>query len=600
MTHSAAMSAGELDTGDPAAAEMADPAAPDTPERPDPAAPEGRATPQATATVAVRWLGWLLPVALFAWYFEWRLLDIGRVFPLMRGDWSMFIAAPNFVRDGPWFSIPIGEVPGYLAPVGTSLGQTDAMPVLYPVYRALSIVMPHRPFQLIGWELLGSMVATFGIVRRFARGEARAAGVDPLRAELLAAAAGVMLVAQPFYLVRSGHPSLFQMWVLPWALIVAVRVVEARRDGTPPPSAWVVVAPVAVAAALTPYLGLMVLAVIAVPLLATTAGHVRDTASQVSLAVAGFGAVSFVLGFVGAGGRSSSDGFGLYMADAALLVDGGRLSRVWPNTPPDLTYEGYGFIGSALLLTAVAVAASVLVARLRGRDGDHPGRASATWPVWLAVGALMLWALMPVVRVFDRAVLDLNDELDPFARLTASLRANGRFAWPLLWLIGVLTVRVVVRQRRTVVHVAFALAAVLQVGDAVRTHVPTAADQYGPAMAVVREAKATGITRLEFQPPNVWTDCPAWEWGPFETIAQLVTAAGVEGLAVNSGSTARGNDAFRTEICERQRADYLAGRLAGDVLYVIPYGTEPVSDALTCRPTDAAATVCRLAPGTAP
>ena len=64
------------------------------------------------------------------------------------GDWSTYIAAPNFVRDGPWLSFPIGRIPGYMAPVGTWLGQVDSFPILYPLYRALSLAMPHRPFQL--------------------------------------------------------------------------------------------------------------------------------------------------------------------------------------------------------------------------------------------------------------------------------------------------------------------------------------------------------------------------------------------------------------------------------------------------------------------
>ena len=546
--------------------------------------------------VLVRWIGWLLPVALFAYFFDLAMLDFTRVFPLMRGDWALYIAAPSFVRDSPWLSFPIGRLPGYMAPVGTWLGQTDSFPILYPVYRVLSIAMPHRPFQLIGWELLGSMMATFGIVRRYLRSEALSVASDALRAELIATAGAVILLTQPYYLVRAGHPALFQMWVIPWALVVTSRILDQRREGESQLSVVAFLAPIGAATALNPYLALMVLPSMCIPIVVTARNHLRDSAIRLGGAVAVFLIGSFALGYMGTGGRSRSEGFGLYMADAALLVDGGNLSRIWPNTPPNLTYEGFGFPGTPLLIIALSAAATLGFRRVRGQGSE---KGPWLWPMWLGVGLTLVWAMLPVIRVFDRAVLDLNDELSPFDDLTAAVRSNGRLAWPFLWAVGLFGVRWLARQRRAVAHLALAAAAVLQVADAVPSTIPQAEDRYGPAMAIVRDAVATGIRRVEFQPPNVWTDCPAEEWGPFENIAQLATAAAVEGLAVNSGYPARGNDEFHRRICEDQRESYLAGNLEHDVLYVIPPGTDPISAELVCRPTDLAATVCRLPQPTA-
>jgi hypothetical protein len=571
-----------------------DVAAPDVTEPP---ATDRRSRGRLSPERIVRYLGWFVPVGLFGYFFGFALLNITRVFPLLRGDWASYIAAPNFVRDGPWLSFPIGRIPGYMAPVGTWLGQVDAMPALYPVYRVLSIAMPHRPFQLIGWELLGSMVATFGIVRAYLRREALTASANALRAELVATAGAVALLAQPYYLVRAGHAALFQMWVIPWALIVSLRMIEDRRGGDNRVTVWAFLAPVAAAAALNPYLALMVLPVLCTPLLCVTSReHIRDTAIRIAAAAGVFLGVSLLFGYIGTGGRSASNGFGLYMADAGLLVDGGGQSKVWPNTPPNLTLEGFGFPGTALLVLAAVVGLATFVNRLR--RGAVAGNARL-WPIWLAVGLTLLWAMLPVIRLFDRPVLDLNEALAPFDSVTSSVRSNGRFAWPFVWLVSLLTVRHLARNPRALAHVAVALAAVIQVADAVRPGIPEAEDKYGPAMAIVREAVAEGVTRIEFQPPNVWTDCPAHEWGPLENIAQLVVAGAVEGLAVNSGYPSRGDDRLLHEICEGQRNAYLAGHLEPDVLYVIPPGVEPVSSDLRCRPTDLAATICRLAHPTA-
>jgi hypothetical protein len=544
-----------------------------------------------SADVAVRWLGWLIPVGLFGWFLDFRLLDITRVFPLLRGDWATYIAAPNFVRDGPWLSFPIGRIPGYMAPVGTWLGQVDSFPILYPLYRALSLAMPHRPFQLIGWELLASMVLTFGVVRRYLRIETLDVLDDKLRAEIVATAGAVVLLAQPYYLVHIGHPALFQMWVIPWGLIVSTRLLDERRGGDVTVTTWAFLAPIVVAAVLNPYLLLMLLPAMFVPLVATARDHLRESVVLLVSALALGVGVSLALGYIGTGGRAESDGFGLYTADAGLLFDAGTLSRTWPNLPPNLTYEGFGFPGTALLLLALTVAVVVLVRRLRGQPSEHR---TWMWPLWVGVGLSMLVAMMPVIRLFDHSILDLNHELSRFSRLTASVRTNGRFAWPLLWVIGLVTVRYLARQTRALAHGLLVVAALVQVADLVHPTFPTAVNQYGPAMAIVREAVATGITRVEFEPPNIWTDCPAYEFGPFESIAQLAVASAVEGLAVNSGYASRGSDEFLHQICEQQRAAYLAGHLEPDVLYVLPPGVEPVSSELKCRPTDLNVTVCRL------
>jgi hypothetical protein len=543
------------------------------------------------ADVAVRWLGWLVPVALFGWLFHFRLLDITRVFPLLRGDWAMFIAAPNFVRDGPWLTFPIGRIPGFMAPVGTWLGQTDSWPILYPLYRALSVVMPHRPFQLIGWQLLFSMLMTFGVVRRYLRIETAEVIANRLRAEVVATTGAVILLMQPYYLLRIGHSALFQMWVIPWALIVTTRLLEQRHGADVKVTTFAFVAPLTAAAALNPYLALMLLPVMCVPLMATARDHLRESVIRLGAALVTVFGVLLTLGYIGTGGRAQSDGFGLYTADAGLLFDAGSLSRTWPNLPPDLTYEGNGFPGTALLLLVIAVATTIMARRIRNPDSEH---STFMWPLWVGVGLSMLWAMMPVIQIFDRELFDLTGVLSHFPGVTASVRSNGRFAWPLLWLIALLTVRYLARQPRVLSHAVLVIAAVVQVVDAVPPKYPTAEDQYGPAMAIVREAVATGIRRIEFQPPNVWSDCPAWEWGPFENIAQLVVAGAVEGLEVNSGYAARGDDRLLLKICDDQRTAYLAGRLKPDVLYVLPPGAEPISSELLCRPTDLMAIVCRL------
>ena len=87
---------------------------------------------------------------------------------MMVGDWSTYILAPNFLRHAPVLSFPLGSVPHYLSPVGSSLGNSDAAPYLLPVYRALLPVFGARPFQLVGLLLLCGYLGTYSVVQRYA------------------------------------------------------------------------------------------------------------------------------------------------------------------------------------------------------------------------------------------------------------------------------------------------------------------------------------------------------------------------------------------------------------------------------------------------
>src|SRR4051794_9143846 len=82
---------------------------------------------------------------------SWAIVDLlvptfvflGRVGPwmlnarnapqMMTNDWVTYIVAPNYLRSAPVLSLPIGRVPDYIAPVGSSLGLSDAVPVLTPI-----------------------------------------------------------------------------------------------------------------------------------------------------------------------------------------------------------------------------------------------------------------------------------------------------------------------------------------------------------------------------------------------------------------------------------------------------------------------------------
>lgn len=197
-----------------------------------------------------------VPVAVYLVRIGRWPLDLLNAPRLLSLDWTTYIAAPNFLRTAPILTMPIGEIPDYLAPAGASLGLADASPMLMPLYRVLNAIFPDQPTQLLGWILLFSYVATYLWSVRFLRRAARSVGNDGWPTEVGARLAGVMMLVLPFFAARIVHISLTHQWVIIAAAYFAV--FEPRPD---PRTDRKIALLTVVAAALHPYLVPQVLVV---------------------------------------------------------------------------------------------------------------------------------------------------------------------------------------------------------------------------------------------------------------------------------------------------------------------------------------------------
>ena len=91
-----------------------------------------------------------MPTAIYCWRVgAWTLNPLAAP-RMLFSDYVTYVVAPSYLRTAPVLSIPIGRLPGYIAPVGSSLGLSDASPILMPVYRLANAISPERPVQLIG------------------------------------------------------------------------------------------------------------------------------------------------------------------------------------------------------------------------------------------------------------------------------------------------------------------------------------------------------------------------------------------------------------------------------------------------------------------
>ncbi|MEZ5289482.1 MAG: DUF6311 domain-containing protein [Vicinamibacterales bacterium] len=490
----------------------------------------------------------------FAWVAGPRLLDPADVDWLMKGDWVPHYFGWHFFRHEPW-GWPPGVVRGYYAPLGTSVGLTDSIPLAAYLLKPLDALLPFW-FQYLGPWLLLCFALQGALVARLIGRASPSPWVQIL--------GGMLAVLLPTLLVRVGHAALCAHWLVLWALLIATDRSERRLLWW----RWSTIG--LVAGMVQPYLAAMVLA-----LLGATAvgGNDAPVGRRVTALASGTGAMLagwwlsglFILG----GDRSLSEGgLGYFSMNLLSFVNPSGWSRWMPDLPfasPGQTYEGFHYLGLGVL--ALAVVAVVLAVATRGR-GDGPA-ASTPSPLVLGVClAMAAFALSPTVTLGSRVIVDLNG---PWSAPLAMFRSSGRFVWPLTYVGLVWAVVTVARRlppRPAVAVLAGAVA--LQFADLHAAHVQRHDSARDPAFhdwtrrftSDRWNAIAPEYADLVLVPPPQCGASPI----PYEPAVRL---AATYGLTVNAGVVARADTAARARYCADADADIDAVRLRDDALYVV-------------------------------
>jgi hypothetical protein len=527
-------------------------------------------------------------VALFSRFHRLEYLDPTAAPRMMvGGDWTTYLVSPNFLRSADPLTWPIGRIPDYVAPEGTMLGQTDTVPILTPLYRLLIAFSPDSPIQLVGPLILTAYVVTFLMTARFVH---RLTTHRPgWQRELMAIAFATLVTVAPFWNLQYVHPALMQQWLLVWAAIIALRRC-IDGDGEPLSDRALLLAglgPVILAAAVQPYLVPMVALITIGPDLAAVRSRPKVVLTKWLAAVAAVGAVSVALGFISPGSRLGSTGFGNYASDLLAVFDPDAQSRIVPDIPtrPDsiggYAYPGLG--GLMFLVVAAAVAAWSRRARALAAKSPPPTEGGATVVrfrtgaaagLMLTTAAATAFAVAPVLRIGGRTLVDLSAVANRASSLTAVFRVNGRFIWVLVWLALLCGAVVLCRSRAfTVALILTTASAAVQIGDVIPWTPllrPNESVEYADAAARLGDLRASGIESIQFQPPVVIPGCDSGQFGDFTYLGDVILAASVQQLAVNSGYTSRALPAYEQAICIDQAAAFTDRQYDTTVLYVVP------------------------------
>jgi hypothetical protein len=341
-----------------------------------------------------------------AWFFWVGLGEAASPFHLrwsFNEDWSTGTMGFLLYRNAPW-RFPLGFIPNYVEPAGTTIGYTDGIPALAPLAKLLSPLLPLN-FQYIGpvWCLSYGLLALVGeriVARRSA---------DPVQRVL----GGTLFVLSPVLAARSGHPTLCAMFLPVLALHLATlrtaTFASARRRFL------ALLALAAFVAGNHPYLAVMT----GTLLVAAAASHVivdkvvpaRWVPVWLGAPVAVLVFFFWVYGFIGFQEmEKTADGFGDFSMDLLALVNPVDRSRFFRGLPQQgRQIEGLAYLGSGVFLLLTA---RLLLAFRRRRPRQVLRRVGAALrthgPLLVALGGLTFFALSWAVRARGIPVLNLD------------------------------------------------------------------------------------------------------------------------------------------------------------------------------------------------
>lgn len=457
---------------------------------------------------------------------------------------------------------PLGSNPDNGGNIANSLLFTDSLPAFAVLAKlTFAVVGIDGPTQIIGLSLLTCLMVQSSL------GHALVRVMGGGRVTALLGACFVVLA--PALLVRWNIASLFWQWIVLAALLLALSRVPWRART----ALWAGLA--FFATGISPYYALMVVTVGAVDSLVR--GGLVGKWHQALVGVASAG-IAFYVGLHTWGAFSIQTGsaaaapeqLGLYSANVLSLLDSGGLSYFVRDLPGG-SGEGFNYLGLGVLVLLLMAATAWFQrgGRLRRPDGGWvaAARARPAVPVlMISVAVLAVTSTLPKVSVGGAsAVLPLPP---PAMEVLAIFRANGRFHWPLMYLlvvVAVLAASAVVRRGVWVVGLALALQLVDLQGAFrnVSKDVGTAAEAQVQYQEILRpilsdpEVEALEVVPAFPYPPDI----------PWREIGLAAYEADLPLTTV--GYLNRYDTAALIEIRDAGLADVQAGRLRSDTVYIV-------------------------------
>jgi len=482
------------------------------------------------------------------------------------GDSAQHYYGWEFFRRSPLLQFPLGESPGFGVGYASSVVYTDSIPLLAIPLKYLTFWFD-ADFQYFGVWLLFCYVAQHFVALRLLR---------RLGSSIFVASVGAtFFVIAPLFLFRQtilgyGHMALVGHFLLLTAFLLAIN--GSHRT-------WQWVALLATSVLVQFYLFVMVALVwafVMVRLITSRTGKGRQIVIDIGVTVGVVVLVMWSAGYFSAG-NSAEEGFGIFRADLATFLDPEtftttKWSSIVPNQPVvpnnvDGTFEGFAFLGTGILLASLWAVVSLVSWRrpLWTPSPDTHSHFSRLFPV--AILCFVFSLSNNITFRVERFLIPLPGSLE---WLGNTLRASGRFVWPLAY---VLMLYVIVNVSRTlpprVSAVIIVLLLAVQVIDSrialreTRERFDDPSYEESILQSIDWQRLAKGRSRLIIDPPQY----KGFVWQDFAEFALR------EDMTTNASYLSRVDYQRLYESEVRTRNSLLTRQLSPDTLYVVMRGS---------------------------
>ena len=406
----------------------------------------------------------VLPFSLLAWFLAVpiRTLNFGRLDWLQTNDPATHYLGWAFFRLEPLFQFPFGKTSFYGNGYNSSFFMTDSIPLVGVPLKFLSNLLPQH-FQYLGiWILLCFILQAYYGTRLVCH------FVVNKTSQFLVS---LLIIFSPIFYYRLVHQDQGHIQLTSHFLILAAFVYYLELE--PDNHKWIFLVPASFL--IQTYIALMILVIF----LASYANVYWKNWKQVDLSVAmRFLRVPIVtlivlytVGFFATSQNAmAAGGYGIYKTDLLGLIDpktnisAKSISFSWffPDFNTSVgTDEGFSYLGFGVIVLVCIAVAILIKSRFAGIKISR-----STSILFLATLLLAIFSLSNIVEFAGNRLFTFGMPEKAFNTFSY-FRCSGRFIWPMVYLVVLISAKVVESKIKstTLLCGIFALCVVVQITE---------------------------------------------------------------------------------------------------------------------------------------
>ena len=383
-------------------------------------------------------------VAIIIFHYKigiWNVLPFNVEWLLQASDWPQHQLGWEFFRRTAW-NWPLGEFSNLLYPVDTNIGFTDSIPLLAISFKLFDFILPGF-FQYIGlWLFINLILQGYLAFLIFKKLNL------PTNYAIVA---GVLLQLTPALIARFNHPALTAHWLI---LLTIYNYISFKGNSK---DIYLNFLAIVLSSLIHPYLAIMI-----IPLSLANLWRFQSWRKVILLSVIAI-VVPVILwmsiGYFVEYSIGDRQSLGYYSASLQTFFNPAyaiwnhniRDASFWLNVRSPrymLQYEGFAYLGIGLLIAIILNFISLIIKIIQKPSPVITYIINSIKSIFLTRKIFFILALLGIslyAIMYHDIVLKIEAYgniyvIRAFLEKAGVIRANGRFIWPLMYIVIILAI----------------------------------------------------------------------------------------------------------------------------------------------------------------